>query len=251
MPPRGSWGASTPQAKPKPKPRAAATGGPAEGPAGGGDLRYPDTGGGDPSHPAMRLCDRPRAFGLTRGPPARRRRTSLPPPPSPRVLGHRERRHLVYSTLSPCSVRCGGRSRRLKGGPQWGCSPGNARVSSSQAAGRPMGPRPRRWLLPTLSWARRPARPRRSARDRRRRLGRLRLRRRSCTAPLGRAGRRTPLSMGGPLLWPPPLMMLLFLDLSLLRPRLRRCLAPWLSITGIIRANAGGGELSGLGASIR
>lgn len=43
-----------PQAKPKPKPRAAATGGPAGCPAGGGDLRYPDMGGGDPSHPAMR-----------------------------------------------------------------------------------------------------------------------------------------------------------------------------------------------------
>ena len=46
-------------------------------------------------------------------------------------------------------------------------------------------------------------------------------------------------------------MMLLFLDLSLLRPRLRRCLTLWLSITGIVRANAGGGEWSSLGASIR
>ena len=46
-------------------------------------------------------------------------------------------------------------------------------------------------------------------------------------------------------------MMLLFLDLSLLRPRLRRRLMPWLSITGIIRANAGGGEMASLGASIK
>ena len=71
MPPRGSWGASTPQAKPKPKPRAAAAGGPTGGPADGGDLRYPDAGGGGPSHPAMRppqgVLSDPRAAGA---PPA-------------------------------------------------------------------------------------------------------------------------------------------------------------------------------------
>ena len=54
MAPRGSWGTSTPQAKPKPKLCAPAPGGPAVDPAGGGDLRDPDAGGGDPSQPAMR-----------------------------------------------------------------------------------------------------------------------------------------------------------------------------------------------------
>ena len=57
--------------------------------------------------------------------------------------------------------------------------------------------------------------------------------------------------MGGPLSWPLPPMMLLFPDLLLLRPRLRRCLTPRLSITGIIRADTGVEGLLGLGASIR
>ena len=50
MPPRGSWGGSTPQAKPKPRPHSAASSGPKGGPARGDGPRCPDTGGGGPSH---------------------------------------------------------------------------------------------------------------------------------------------------------------------------------------------------------
>ena len=55
MPPPRSWGSSTPQAKPKPKLRSAASRGPAGGPVRGEGPRCPDTGGGGPSHTPLRL----------------------------------------------------------------------------------------------------------------------------------------------------------------------------------------------------
>ena len=56
MAPRGNWGASAPQAKPKPmpKPHASAPSGPAVGPASGGDARNSAAGGGDARHPVVR-----------------------------------------------------------------------------------------------------------------------------------------------------------------------------------------------------
>ena len=54
MPPRASWGGSTPQAKPKPKALSATPCGSTGGPARGGGPRYPDTGGGGPSHAPLR-----------------------------------------------------------------------------------------------------------------------------------------------------------------------------------------------------
>ena len=50
MPPPRSWGASTPQAKPKARPLSAAPVGPKGGPARGDGSRCPGTGGGGPSH---------------------------------------------------------------------------------------------------------------------------------------------------------------------------------------------------------
>ena len=77
MPPRDNWGASTPQAKPKPKLRAAATGGPAEG------LRVAEIYATQTRVAAIRItrrCDRPKAFGLTAG---RRRAAGAPPADQP------------------------------------------------------------------------------------------------------------------------------------------------------------------------
>ena len=217
MAPWSSWGASTPQAKPKPKPKqhASALGSPGVGPTSGGDARNSAAGGGDVPHPVVRapqgVWSDPRAASTPSSAPQTTAAESTPTPlevqkaPSagmfdaismfgamPRPIGALNERPLV-----------GMFGERAQDGVADGVA---APISSYEMAYGTLSP---------LTAAADPV------------LG----------PPPGAAApiHQEPTAALGPLPTHrrPPHVMLLLLDLGLPRLRLRRCLATWLSNMGI------------------